>query len=319
MSFLQGVLFKSDNEPESEDELFGLQDENESDNNAQSSTVDQEERESSEAEEGIKLRNDVYSFLSKMTAYLYTKTKDHTIQEEGSNSMPIEHGDYLPKLIGKAGLNESSSFAIASTIVTFLVKNFNISISRDEELRDIFYECACMFFAVYGQKFTEVLDTNKKRKIHNMLKDATVLLYVSLCFFSFRKEEYELILTVLNSFDAWKEEPDTLNEIIESFRNEIASFDVKVIDNKTYLQINSLYEIYSAEEIPINSLTKYEDEIYLYRHEYGFFCASDIRYADNSCSLTYFHPRYPNNRCTINGMTKYKGYRDKDLLILTNE
>lgn len=120
----------------------------------QSVLVDQESKEQSEAEEAKKLRNDVFSYLVKMTDYLYAKAEDESIQEEGSKSMPVNGGGHLPKLIGKAGLNESSSFAVAATIVSFLMQNHGKSVIKVNEVRDKFYECACMFFVVYGQHFT---------------------------------------------------------------------------------------------------------------------------------------------------------------------
>ena len=315
LSFLQGILFKTETgEETSEDNLFDLQKNNEGDDDVQSIVIDQESKEQSEAEQAKKLRYDVFSYLSKMADYLYTKAEDETIQEEGSKSMPVDGGGYLSKLIGKAGLNESSSFAVATTIVSFLMQNHGKTVFKVNELRDKFYECACMFFVIYGQQFTDGLDTNKKRKVHDMLKDATAMLYVSMCYFSFRKEEYELVLTVLNSFDAWKNEPDTLEEIITSFREKLAILDSGVIDNKAYALINHLYEVYKGGT-PIRELSKYDEEIYLYRQRYGFIYAYDVAMESGSWKLTYFHPRYANITYTLKGMTKYKGYKQDDLLV----
>lgn len=315
LSFLQGILFKTDAEEKtSEDGLFDLQKENEGEGDVQSIMVDQENKEQSEAEQAKKLRNDVFSYLDKMTDYLDRKAKDESIQEEGSKSMPVKGGGHLPKLIGKAGLNESSSFAVAATIVSFLMQNHGKSVIKINELRDMFYECACMFFAVYGQHFTQKQNTNKKRKVHEMLKDATTMLYVSLCYFSFRNNEYELILTVLNSFDAWKDEPDTLEEILTSFREKLAILESETIDNQTYAIINHLYEVYKVGT-PIRKLSSYDEEIYLYRQGYGFIYAYDVAMEFESWKLTYFHPRYVNIiTCYHKGMTKYKGYKQSELI-----
>lgn len=314
LSFLQGILFKTETDEEaSEDDLFDLQKENEGNDDVQSVLVDQESKEQSEAEEAKKLRNDVFSYLVKMTDYLYAKAEDESIQEEGSKSMPVNGGGHLPKLIGKAGLNESSSFAVAATIVSFLMQNHGKSVIKVNEVRDKFYECACMFFVVYGQHFTHEQDTNKKRKVHDMLKDATTMLYVSLCYFSFRNEEYELILTVLNSFDVWKKEPDTLDEIIISFREKLAILESEAIDNKTYAVINHLYEIYKVGT-PIRELSRYDEEIYLYRQGYGFIYAYDVAMETESWKFTYFHPRYANITYSLRGMTKYKGYKQSELV-----
>lgn len=306
LSFLKKIFFRSDEDSKSEDELFDLQKENEGDNSSKTSIIDQDNKESNKLAQDENFCNGINNFLEKMTDFLNTKSNTTLIHDPkgGSKSMPMGKG-YLPKLVGEVGLNESSSFAVATTIVAFLMKNHHKSILKIDKLRENFYKCICMFFAVYGQKFLNSIDSidkDKKQKIHDLLKDGTIMLYQSLCYFNFKGEEYKLVLIILNSFDAWREDRSTLNEIIESW----SCLDCP--NKNTYSQIKKLYEIYSKEkDIPTNRINQNDNKIFLYRIGYGFFYA-DVNFANGSYTLTYSHPRYEQISCKYNGMTKYKGY-----------
>ena len=314
LNYLKNIIFKSvAKEGSNEDHLFELQNDNEDCNDISTCSTIEETMEVDVAEQKQKMRNDVHSYLARMSKFLYEKTDEKSIQEDGIQSMPIKGGNYLPKLSATISVNESTSFAIASHSVSILMKENSDLVPNAVELRDELYECACMFFAIYGKHFSNSGETFKRRKIHGILKDGTALLYCSLCYFSFWKEEYKLILTILNSFDVWKEEPDTLKEIMSLFHENIKKLDPKGINHKTYFRINSLYETYKSGT-PIQDLSAYDNGIYIYRQGYGFFYVYDIKQISDSWKFTYFHPRYQNVSCLLKGVTKYRGYRQNSLL-----
>ena len=245
-----------------------------------------------------------------MKKFIEMKIDDPTSQNEGISSLPLENsGNNLPRLISVPNLNQSSSFAIATTIMFYLMDNYGKEIEQKIELRDCFTDTMCLYLALYGQNFETEGNTYKSKKIHKMLKDATTMLFVSLCYFNFPSDsKCELILSVLNSLDAWRNEKHVLSEIITDFKKRIEDLDTRKLNPKTYYTIIKLYETYISGEIPINNFKESDEELYVYRTGYGFFNVYDISFINNSWRYSYYHPRYQYRNYNPKGGNKYKGY-----------
>lgn len=66
-----------------------------------------------------------------MKKFIEMKIDDPTSQNEGISSLPLENsGNNLPRLISVPNLNQSSSFAIATTIMFYLMDNYGKEIEQ---------------------------------------------------------------------------------------------------------------------------------------------------------------------------------------------
>ena len=308
LTFLQNILFNYEKDDKNEEEsLLALKEENEGINRLDGNT---KESKQSSVDKAKRMRNNVHSFLCKMKKFIEMKIDDPTSQNEGISSLPLENShNNLPKLISVPNLNQSSSFAIATTIMFYLMDNYGKGIEQKIELRDCFTDTMCLYLALYGQNFETEGNTYKSKKIHKMLKDATTMLFVSLCYFNFPSDsKCELILSVLNSLDAWRNEKYVLSEIITDFKKRIEDLDTRKLNPQTYDTIIKLYEMYVSGEIPINHFKESDEELYVYRTGYGFFNVYDISFINNSWRYSYYHPRYQYRNFNPKGGNKYKGY-----------
>ena len=304
LNFLKSILFKQDEPESNEDELFELKKENEGNEKPKRPALAVE---TTELDSDRKMRNEVLGYLDRMVLYLRSKMEDSSVQKEGNPLMPLKKG-CLPKLEAIPNLNLGSAFAIATNSVAVLMVKYGDNMVKDSTLRCRFHECACLYFALFRNHFN-LNGGNKEKVIQEMLKEATIKLFVSLSYFDFCQYEYLLILTVLNGFDAWGEEKDILYEIMKSFRDNVAKMDNNKVVERTYSLINQVFEKYITNDTtPVRDFSEFHNAVFLYRSGYGFFYAYDIKVAKNGVRFSYYHPRYTETIQSPLKTTKYKGY-----------
>lgn len=309
VSFLKDILFRENMQESNEDELLELQKENEKNTDGKPAF---EKREPCEEDLGIKLYKDVYGFLDKMKQFLLSKAGDESVQEEGQAILPLEGKGILPKMTARPGLNESSSFGVAVIIVAYLKKNYANIIIKKVDVRERFYECICLFLSIYGRHFKQEGNSYKERKSYEMLKDATTMMLVSMCYFDFGKRDYQLILTVLNSLWVWKDDKKALAEIVNGYHKKVIELGNSVIIDKSYSLVNSVIDVCMNAEPSVRILSECDDKLFVYKEGYGFFYVDNVKQIDGKWHFSYHHPRYYNSNVLLSGITKYKGYRYSD-------
>lgn len=258
----------------------------------------------------MRMRADVMNFLNKMRRHLDKAMADPAMQAPGAPTLPLERGGgFLPRLTGVPGLNESSAFAVAATVVASIMALHGGVMSGKRALRDTFVDVIGCYIALYGQASGVADGSLRAMKSAEMLRDATTMLYVSLSMFHFgRDSSHRLALLVLNSFDAWRSSPEDLAGIVEAFKAKAAMLDGNRIDHRTYATILSLYDIWTSDPIPVNRFADVDGSAYIYRSGYGFFHAREIVCRGGVWSFSYYHPRYTFNGFRPIGATTYKGY-----------
>ncbi|MFC2774162.1 MAG: hypothetical protein ACFN4W_08185 [Segatella oris] len=302
LSFLQQILFNVDKEVQAEDELRELSEIEE--NGREGEPVQKEEDGEAIKSEEARIRGDVISFEKKMLQFLYDKTKDKSIH--GERHPAIKY----PTLVAEPGLNASSSLAVLSIAVVYMMNKYGSHVQKTSDIRNMLLKCGGLFYSLYSNRFPTGSD-RKSQKINDMLRDASVNLLIALSFFSFRKDDAELTRLVLNCLDAWQGR-DELSEIIPLYYQQIAKLNQSHLQENTIDRIRQVAMTYLQGDVPVEEFTSSTDRIFQYRKGHGFLYVDGIKRQKNGWSFTshssWFEDKADNQQVRSGNALKYKGY-----------
>ncbi|MBF1645008.1 MAG: hypothetical protein HXO50_05105 [Prevotella sp.] len=302
LSFLQQILFNVDKEVQTEDELRELSEIEEK--GGEDETVRKEKDGEAIKSEVARIRGDVMSFEKKMLQFLYDKTKDKSIHGERHPAI------MCPTLVAEPGLNASSSLAVLSIAVVYMMNKYGSHVQKTLDIRNMLLKCGGLFYSLYSNRFPTVSD-RKSQKVNDMLKDASVNLLIALSFFSFRKDDAELTRLVLNCLDAWQGR-DELSEIIPLYYQQIAKLNQSHLQENTIDRIRQVAMTYLQGDVPVEEFTSSTDRIFQYRKGHGFLYVDGIKRQKNGWSFTshssWFEDKADNQQVRSGNALKYKGY-----------
>lgn len=302
LAYLQQILFKKDDTEKSDDDLLEIdKDENCNDDDKENPNYDHQKIEvRSAVDDANKMRLDIVNFLKKMQQYLLKKTTDISIHGEVNKAVN------RPKLIAVPRLNASSSIAVASRSVIVLMNKYGGNVIKRTELRELFVSCTGLFFSLYANCIPDD-NSNRSRKIRELLKAASVDLLSALSFFDFGKKDISLPPIVLNCLDLWigKEEQHL---IIPLYKKQLSMLNIEYIHEKTVERVIDVAKTYLNGDTPIREFSSDDDVVYLYRKGYGFLLVDNIKLTPGRLSYEY-HSSWFEDKHTSNA-TKYKGYKD---------
>lgn len=244
LSYLQQILFKKDDKEKSDDDLLEIdKDENSNDDDKDIPNYDHQKVETSTAaNDANRMRMDIVNFLKKMQQYLLNMTKDTSIQGDVNKAVN------RPKLIAVPGLNASSSIAVASRAVIVLMNKYGSNVIKRTELRELLVNCAGLFFSLYANSMPDD-NSNRSRKIRELVKDASVDLFSALSFFDFGKKDVSLPPVILNCLDLWKDKKEQ-HLIVPLYEDQISKLNLEDIHQKTVDRILLIAKKYLEGEIP---------------------------------------------------------------------
>jgi hypothetical protein len=302
LAYLQQILFKKDDTETSDDDLLEIdKDENGNDDDQENPNYDHQKIEaSSAADDANKMRIDIVNFLKKMQQYLLSMTEDISIHGEVNKAVN------RPKLIAVPGLNASSSIAVATRAVVVLMNKYGSNVIKRTELRELLVSCAGLFFSLYANSIPDD-NSNRSRKIRELVKDASVDLLSALSFFDFGKKDISLPPVVLNCLDLWKDKEE-LHLIVPLYEEQLSKLNIEDIHKKTVDRILFIANNYLEGDAPIREFSRYDEVVYLYRKGYGFLLVDNIKLSSGSLSYEY-HGSWFDDKLTSNA-TRYKGYKD---------
>ena len=303
LAYLQQILFKKDDIEKSDDDLLEIdKDENGNGNAKENPNYDHQKTEaSSAAVDANKMRLDIVNFLKKMQQYLLNMTANIRIHGEVNKAVN------RPKLIAVPGLNASSSIAIASRAVIVLMNKYGSNVIKRTEIRELLVSCAGLFFSLYSNFMPDDNNSNRSRKIRELMKDASVDLLSALSFFDFGTKDISLPPVVLNCLDLWRDKEE-LHLIVPLYKDQLSKLNIDDIHQKTVERILFIAENYLKGDVPIGEFSQYDEVVYLYRKGYGFLLADNIKLSSGSLSYEY-HGSWFDDKLTSNA-TKYKGYKN---------
>ena len=303
LAYLQQILFKKDDIEKSDDDLLEIdKDENDNDNAKEDPNYDHQKTEaSSAAVDANKMRLDIVNFLKKMQQYLLNMTANISIHGEVNKAVN------RPKLIAVPGLNASSSIAIASRAVIVLMNKYGSNVIKRTEIRELLVNCAGLFFSLYSNFIPDDNNSNRSRKIRELMKDASVDLLSAISFFDFGTKDISLPPVVLNCLDLWRDKEE-LHLIVPLYEDQLSKLNIEDIHQKTVERILLIAKTYLKGDAPINEFSQYDEVVYLYRKGYGFLLVDNIKLGSGSLSYEY-HGSWFDDKLTSNA-TIYKGYKN---------
>lgn len=302
LAYLQQILFKKDDTEKSDDDLLEIdKDENCNDDDKENPNYDYQKIEVySAVDDANKMRLDIVNFLKKMQQYLLKKTTDISIHGEVNKAVN------RPKLIAVPGLNASSSIAVASRAVIVLMNKYGGNVIKRTEIRELLVSCTGLFFSLYANCIPDD-NSNRSRKIRELLKAASVDLLSALSFFDFGKKDISLPPIVLNCLDLWigKEEQHL---IIPLYKEQLSMLNIEYIHEKTVERVIDVAKTYLNGDTPIREFSCDDDVVYLYRKGYGFLLVDNIKLTPDRLSYEYHSSWFEDKH--ISNATKYKGYKN---------
>lgn len=297
LAYLQQILFQTEENAQTDDELLVLDEENE--NNAGNKDEKEIDKTQSNIDDASKMRSDVVNFLKKMQGYLMEKTKDKNIYGETN---PVVN---RPKLLAIPGLNAASSLAIASRAVICMMNKYGQYVIKTKEVKELLIKNAGMFFSLYANMLPYD-DSIRNRKTLEILKDATVDLLSALCFFSFHKDDSSMPQLVLNSLEMWNGRNE-LNIIIPLVEEQLQKLNPNSLDDRTMDKVRHIADVYLAQETPIEEFSTYYPMVYQLRKGYGFLVVDNIQRTNKGWRYSYHSPWFDDKIDNITS-SKYKGY-----------
>lgn len=296
LSYLQQILFKTDDNVQTDDDLLGLNEEN-NDETTDSNTNNKSSIESI-SDDATQIRKDIACFLKKMKQFLLNKTDDTSIYGDVNKVIG------KPRLMAKPGLNAASSLAVATTSVICMLNKYGYYIIKRGEIQEELMKCASLFFSIYSNKYPYE-NSYISLRTRELLKSASVGLLVALSFYNHRKNNVLLTQLVLNCLDSWKEKQE-LNEIMPLYEEQLNKMNPENLSNNTIERIREIANIYLKEEIPLEKMGIH-DTIYSYGNGYGFIVLSDIKKVKDGWSYKYQYSWFEGNYSCIK-RNSFKGY-----------
>ena len=298
LGYLRQILFKNEEMGETDDDLLTIDD-------AGSKGEDEKEKDpihkDSEANEAIKIRNDVVNFLKKMLGFLQEKTNDKSIYGE-LNLAVNRHC-----LLAEPGLNAASSIAVAARSIIFMMNKYGSAVRKTGEVKELFIKCAGIFLSLYSNKLP-IADTLRNRKIRELLNDATVDVLSALCFFGYDKQDCLMPQLVLNTLELWKGQEE-INDMLPLMDRQIERLNSEVLNQRSIDRIRSIAAVYLKGETPIEEFFPWHDNIFMLRRGLGFLIVDNLKRTSNGWSYAYHAPWFDDKISSTTG-TKFKGYYD---------
>lgn len=297
LAYLQQVLFKKEEDDETDDKLLELDEEKE--DNETNGNDNKINRAQSNIDKASILMRDIVCFLKKMQNHLIEKTYDDRIHDK-RNHLP-KH----PKLMATPGLNAASSIAVAARAVICLMNKYGPYITKIKEVKDLLVKNAGVFLSLYSNMLPSD-DSIRNRKTLELLKDATVDLFSALCFFSYSKDDFSMPQLVLNSLEMWKKRNE-INDIMPLFEEQLLKLNPNSLKDDTISTIRHISNIYLSQETPIREFSANYSKIFQLKSGYGFLVIDNIKRTNDSwcylCHSPWFEEKIENVK-----FTKYKGY-----------
>lgn len=300
LSYLQHFLFKSEeNERKSDDSLLSLKEEG----CKEESEIEYDENVpiNSEFDDACRLRSDITNYLKRMLESLLKRTNDQSILGDVNPAIS------KPRLMAVPDLNEASSIAIAATSVICLMNKYSSYLDKLNDLRDLFIKCAGVFLSLYANRIPDN-SSLRERKVRELLKDATVEILSSLCFFSYSKDNSTMIQLVLNCLEAWKNKEEQ-NNLIPLFEEQIQKFNLESINEHSVKFLRKVVTTYLKEETPLKNFTNDSPIIYQLRNGYGFLILDNIKQGVSGWNFSFHSPWFDGEVVNFT-IPKYKGYTD---------
>ena len=211
-----------------------------------------------------------------------------------------------PKLIAVPGLNASSSIAIASRAVIVLMNQYGGNVIKRTEIRELLVSCTGLFFSLYANCIPDD-NSNRSRKIRELLKAASVDLLSALSFFDFGKKDISLPPIVLNCLDLWRDR-EKIHLIVQLYEEQLSKLNGT--HQKTVDRILLIANTYLEGDAPIRNFSRYDEVVYLYRKGHGFLLADKIKLNSRYVSYEY-HGSWFDDKLKLTATTyKYKGFKD---------
>ena len=295
LSYLQQILFRNEETSQTDDDLLAL--DNEDSRNVKERDFSDK---TSNADDAVKLRDDVVRFLKKMLDFLLEKTKDKSIH-------CIVKGVNRPKLMAEPGLNATSSLAVAARAVIIMMNKYTPSIRKSSEVKDLLIKCAGVFLALYANK-VPAGDTLRNRKTRELLLDATIDLLSALCFFDYGKRDYLMPQLILNTFVLWKGQEE-IDRILPLFIANVAKLNTEAVNNNSVMRIQAIAEKYMSQDIPVNLFSLKYDTIYQLRTGFGFLVIDNLQRTSKGWSYVSHAPWF-DDKIDNNSATTFKGFFD---------
>lgn len=261
---------------------------------------------------------DTFSFLNKLELFLKGKCSDKDVQQKGNPAM-----NNLPKLQATPGLNACTSLNAALLMVMVVMsKNDNqISTTDAKKLRTSVYNCASLFYALYGFSLPTD-DSVYSAKIRYLFMQNAIYLLVALSYFRIGQHDfqYQLPQIILNCLIVWLDNTDVLESVLIGYQEELIKQANDNVINETIVRINEVINMAldnfkrDDNKIPKHAFTKYDylNPIFIYRSGYGFLI-TDVRGSKNGWDLSYRHPRFNKLKVELHGVTQYLGFKEEDI------
>lgn len=299
LSYLQQILFKTEESEKGDDDLLQIDKEENSDVDGNAMSGDSQRTEiSSTTGDANKMRTEIVSFLKKMQEHLLKITQDSSIYGK------INPAVNKPQLMATPGLNASSAIAVAARSVVVLMNKYGSNVMKRADIWDSLAMCARLFFSIYANCIPSD-ESNKNKKTRELIKDASVDLLAALSFFDFNRNNTVLPLVVLNCLDMWKGKEEE-NIIMPLYEELLSKLNADNIYPKTIARIAYIAETYLSGDAPIQEFDFNETVIYQYRSGFGFLLVDDIKKTSTGWSYST-HGSWFEDHVNSNG-TKYKGF-----------
>jgi len=294
LTYLKQLLFKKVELVNSDDELLEIDKEEQSASGVIYRSNDITDTACSIASDASKMRNEIVSFLLKMSNSLTKMTKD-TCNHRTATNRVIPN----PDLVAVPGLNAGSAIAVAARAVIVMMNKYGANVQKRLAIRESLVKCARLFASIFANGIPS--DNNRRScKIRELIRDASVDLFAALCFFDFEKKDVTLPLVVLNFLDLWKgkEELSTVMPLYEKLLLQLCG---EKLYPRTIKRIREVAEAY-LNGIPTNEYHSYDTVIYQYRTGHGFILVDNIKLIDNKV-LYDFHSSWFDGK--VSGVEKH--------------
>ncbi len=297
LEYLQHILFMTDDNEQSDDELLDFDEKSPAEND--NHDKDYIYHTKSDIDDASKMKSEVVYFLKKMLDFLINKTKDKDIY--GDKNPAVNK----PRLMAVPGLNAASSLAVASRAIVCMMNKYGAYIPKSNDVRDLFMKCGGVFLSVYANCFPTD-DSLRSQKIHFILKEAFVDMLSALSFFDYGKDDSIFTQLILNSFDACGSRQE-VNEIVSLYDEQLIKLNADNLNSKTIERIGYVAAVYLKDETPIAELSISMDKIYLYRKGHGFLIVDNIKHTGKGFSYNYHSPWFDDKVDNITS-SKFRGY-----------
>lgn len=303
LEYLKKILFKTEEKEITEDDLEDF--ETNIDNSDEEQTIDKTETENKETiKRNIYVRS-IWNYINRMSKSLIEK------RNKPENLIPNSGTFRFEKSKAELSLNSASALAVLATAMCILPSKYKGYYSEYENIQWDFLYCCSYHFSLYGQRIQSA-DTTKDRKIKHIIHEATVMYLNAVSLFSFAQwqkgNKDDLKLCILNCCDTWGNNKVELKQIFEEFQHFDKEEIVSNRNETTYNTITDVIKQYIEDnEIPTLHFSELQKRIFIYKKDFGFFIADNIKREVDGWSYDMYQPGI---NATSKSNQKFKGYYD---------